>query len=93
MKGRLGRYLPLLVIWLPLLINAGHVMGFTCGQYDTDGKACGIAAEMDFGGEPAARTAKCLKLRFPGGNCGWFKVLYGQMRGGGGCSDVAGLGW
>jgi hypothetical protein len=31
-------------------------------EYDTDGKACGIAAEMDFGGEPAARTAKCLKL-------------------------------
>ena len=29
MKGRLGRYLPLLVIWLPLLINAGHVVGFT----------------------------------------------------------------
>src|SRR5438445_809340 len=29
MKGRLGRYLPLLVIWLPLLINAGHVAGFT----------------------------------------------------------------
>ena len=45
-------------------------MGFTCGQYDTDGKACGIAAEMDFGGEPAARTAKCLKLHpafFAGG--------------------------
>ena len=29
MRGRLGRYLPLLVIWLPLLINAGHVVGFT----------------------------------------------------------------
>jgi glucose/mannose transport system permease protein len=29
MNGRLGRYLPLLVIWLPLLINAGHVVGFT----------------------------------------------------------------
>jgi glucose/mannose transport system permease protein len=29
MKGRLGRYLPLLVIWLPLLINAAHVVGFT----------------------------------------------------------------
>jgi glucose/mannose transport system permease protein len=29
MKARLGRYLPLLVIWLPLLINAGHVVGFT----------------------------------------------------------------
>ena len=24
MKGRLGGYLPLLVIWLPLLINAAH---------------------------------------------------------------------
>jgi glucose/mannose transport system permease protein len=29
MKGRLGRYLPLLFIWLPLLINAAHVVGFT----------------------------------------------------------------
>jgi glucose/mannose transport system permease protein len=29
MKGRLGRYLPLLVIWLPLLINVAHVVGFT----------------------------------------------------------------
>ena len=29
MKGRFSRYLPLLVIWLPLLINAGHVVGFT----------------------------------------------------------------
>src|SRR5258706_10945589 len=29
MRGRLGSSLPLLVIWLPLLINAGHVVGFT----------------------------------------------------------------
>lgn len=29
MKGRLGRYLPLLVIWLPLLISVAHVVGFT----------------------------------------------------------------
>src|SRR5215831_13925846 len=29
MKERLGRYLPLVVIWLPLLINAAHVVGFT----------------------------------------------------------------
>src|SRR5260370_28679794 len=29
MRGGVGRYLPLLVIWLPLLINAGHVVGFT----------------------------------------------------------------
>ena len=29
MKRRLGRYLPLVVIWLPLLINAAHVVGFT----------------------------------------------------------------
>jgi hypothetical protein len=43
-------------------IVGGHIMGFTYSQYDTDGKAHGIAAEMDFGGEPTARTAKCLKL-------------------------------
>jgi glucose/mannose transport system permease protein len=29
MKERLGRYLPLLVIWLPLLISVAHVVGFT----------------------------------------------------------------
>lgn len=29
MKQRLGRYLPLLVIWLPLLISVAHVVGFT----------------------------------------------------------------
>src|SRR5258708_37630182 len=29
MRGRLGKYLPLLVIWLPLLISVGHVVGFT----------------------------------------------------------------
>ncbi len=29
MRTRLGRYLPLVVIWLPLLINAAHVVGFT----------------------------------------------------------------
>src|SRR5260370_34618989 len=29
MRGGVGRYLPLLVIWLPLLINAGPVVGFT----------------------------------------------------------------
>jgi hypothetical protein len=44
------------------VIVGGHIMGFPRGQYDTDGKAHGIAAEMDFGGEPTARTAKCLKL-------------------------------
>jgi hypothetical protein len=50
------------VALLHQLIVGGHIMGFTCCQYDTDGKACGIAAEMDFGGEPAARMAKRLKL-------------------------------
>jgi hypothetical protein len=50
------------VALLHQLIVGRHIMGFTCCQYDTDGKACGIAAEMEFGGEPAARTAKCLKL-------------------------------
>ena len=47
-----------------------HIVGFTCRQYDTRGKADGIAAEMNFGGEPAARMAKCLKLNptfFTGG--------------------------
>jgi len=29
MRARLGRYLPLVIIWLPLLINAAHVVGFT----------------------------------------------------------------
>jgi len=29
MKERLSRYLPLLVIWLPLLISVAHVVGFT----------------------------------------------------------------
>ena len=29
MTRPIGRYLPLLVIWLPLLINAAHVVGFT----------------------------------------------------------------
>jgi glucose/mannose transport system permease protein len=29
MKERLGRYLPLVVIWVPLLITAAHVVGFT----------------------------------------------------------------
>jgi hypothetical protein len=45
-------------------------MGFTRGQYGTNGKTHGIAAEMDFGGEPAARTTKRLKLHpacFTGG--------------------------
>ena len=33
------------------------------GQYDTDRKeGHGIAAAMDFGGKPAARTTECLKL-------------------------------
>jgi len=47
-----------------------HIMGFTWRQYDTHGKADGIAAEVDLGGEPAARTAECLKLNpafFTGG--------------------------
>jgi glucose/mannose transport system permease protein len=29
MRRLLGRYLPLVVIWLPMLINAAHVVGFT----------------------------------------------------------------
>ena len=28
-RGRIGKSLPLAVIWLPLLINAAHVLGFT----------------------------------------------------------------
>jgi CheY-like chemotaxis protein len=42
-----------------------HVMGFSFGQHDTDGKTYGIAAEMDLGREPAARTAKLLELNHP----------------------------
>ena len=29
MKERFGRYLPLVVIWVPLLVTAAHVVGFT----------------------------------------------------------------
>ena len=40
-------------------------MGFTCAQYNTDGKTYGVAAEMDFGGEAATRTAEGLELNPP----------------------------
>ena len=50
-------------IAVPLLhqcIIGRDIVSFALGQLDGNGQTYGIAAEMDLGGEPAARTAECL---------------------------------
>src|SRR5258708_25408255 len=60
MRGRLGKYLPLLVIWLPLLINAGHVVGFTAWTTWLSFTPSDLLPEYDWAGlrsyRPVLRT-------------------------------------
>src|SRR5215813_8721565 len=56
MKGRLAKYLPLLVIWLPLLINAGHVVGFTAWTTWLSFTPSDLLPEYDWAGIRAYRA-------------------------------------
>jgi len=50
MKARIGRYLPLAVIWLPLLINAAHVVGFTAWTTWLSFTSSDLMPEYDWAG-------------------------------------------
>jgi glucose/mannose transport system permease protein len=50
MRARLGRYLPLVVIWLPLLINAAHVVGFTAWTTWLSFTSSDLLPEYDWAG-------------------------------------------
>jgi glucose/mannose transport system permease protein len=50
MRRRLSEVLPLLVIWLPLLINAAHVVGFTVWTTWLSFTPSGLMPEYDWAG-------------------------------------------
>jgi glucose/mannose transport system permease protein len=50
MRRRLSEVLPLLVIWLPLLINAAHVVGFTVWTTWLSFTPSGLTPEYDWAG-------------------------------------------
>jgi hypothetical protein len=53
------------VTLLHQLVIGRDVMCLALAEHRADAKAFRVAAEVDFGGEPATRAAKCLVLRPP----------------------------